>query len=390
MRTPQEPDTSSDPAGIFGEYVAVQGVRADDGEAGEEQGEETADEEEEEEEDDEEDDTHSATEDETDSNCPWASKNDDSDDDLDLDEVPGDEMRAEEEGADYAAAWWREVAAPASEDGNNDDVAEDVDEDHSDDDLDDDSDEVEDPTLCKKCGSGDHAPFLLLCDGEGCVVGYHTYCIGLAGVPDGDWFCPTCYEDSQWDVLPCKPSTRPPLKRLIRAGCAEHVGNLVDGLQLLAVSAAVEDEQVLLDATQPRAASSLDTPADVQPMAASAVVDDEQMLIDATQPCAASSSYTPAGLQPMAVSAGVEDEQVLLIGDTQPRADSSSDIPTATVPRRRRGHRHVNVDKIWQQLVLFRPNMIRYKCTLSKKISKDGSPRTQSSATRRRSRTIVV
>lgn len=50
----------------------------------------------------------------------------------------------------------------------------------------------EDP--CLVCGSGDNPHLLLLCDTPGCDAPYHTYCIGLDRVPEGDWFCPTCHD----------------------------------------------------------------------------------------------------------------------------------------------------------------------------------------------------
>lgn len=45
--------------------------------------------------------------------------------------------------------------------------------------------------LCNVCGGGDADHLLLLCDGM-CGTACHTYCIGLSGVPDGDWFCAAC------------------------------------------------------------------------------------------------------------------------------------------------------------------------------------------------------
>ncbi|XP_009778903.1 histone-lysine N-methyltransferase ATXR6 [Nicotiana sylvestris] len=47
-------------------------------------------------------------------------------------------------------------------------------------------------TLCEKCGSGDNAAELLLCDK--CDRGFHLYCLTpiLVSVPKGSWFCPSC------------------------------------------------------------------------------------------------------------------------------------------------------------------------------------------------------
>ena len=45
-------------------------------------------------------------------------------------------------------------------------------------------------TVCKVCENGDNGSQLLLCDG--CDRGFHTFCIGLIGIPHGDWFCARC------------------------------------------------------------------------------------------------------------------------------------------------------------------------------------------------------
>lgn len=46
------------------------------------------------------------------------------------------------------------------------------------------------PLVCPNCGDNDHEEVLLLCDG--CDVPWHTYCVGLDGVPTGTWYCETC------------------------------------------------------------------------------------------------------------------------------------------------------------------------------------------------------
>lgn len=43
---------------------------------------------------------------------------------------------------------------------------------------------------CIICGEGDNDEQLLLCDG--CDRACHTYCAGLQGIPEGDWFCFDC------------------------------------------------------------------------------------------------------------------------------------------------------------------------------------------------------
>eukprot|EP00887_Chlorella_sp_A99_P007944 scaffold12.g7944.t1 len=43
---------------------------------------------------------------------------------------------------------------------------------------------------CLGCGGAQDEDCLLLCDG--CERACHTYCAGLAGVPEGEWYCPAC------------------------------------------------------------------------------------------------------------------------------------------------------------------------------------------------------
>ncbi|KAL4858297.1 PHD and RING finger domain-containing protein [Chlorella vulgaris] len=43
---------------------------------------------------------------------------------------------------------------------------------------------------CMVCGGGENDDLLLLCDG--CDRACHTYCAGLAGIPEGEWFCEVC------------------------------------------------------------------------------------------------------------------------------------------------------------------------------------------------------
>ena len=49
--------------------------------------------------------------------------------------------------------------------------------------------ESEDNDQCQFCGD---VGLLLLCDKAGCERAFHPGCVGLAAVPEGDWFCPTC------------------------------------------------------------------------------------------------------------------------------------------------------------------------------------------------------
>ncbi|KAL0931999.1 PHD-finger domain-containing protein [Colletotrichum truncatum] len=57
-------------------------------------------------------------------------------------------------------------------------------------------DDASEPSpICPICESGDHEDVLLLCDG--CNAAYHTHCIGLAGVPQTEyWFCFECTENN--------------------------------------------------------------------------------------------------------------------------------------------------------------------------------------------------
>ncbi|KAH8099158.1 histone acetyltransferase [Aureococcus anophagefferens] len=49
---------------------------------------------------------------------------------------------------------------------------------------------------CDYCGTDASADDLLLCDGiDGrCTATAHTFCLGLAATPEGDWFCDSCEE----------------------------------------------------------------------------------------------------------------------------------------------------------------------------------------------------
>ena len=44
---------------------------------------------------------------------------------------------------------------------------------------------------CSACQQQDRPEAMLICDGE-CGRGFHTDCVGLDCVPDGDWFCHDC------------------------------------------------------------------------------------------------------------------------------------------------------------------------------------------------------
>ena len=57
---------------------------------------------------------------------------------------------------------------------------------HYDSDLDMDDDDVP----CMYCGSADGEESFVLCDG--CPNGGHFQCMGMTGVPEGDWHCVVC------------------------------------------------------------------------------------------------------------------------------------------------------------------------------------------------------
>ena len=50
---------------------------------------------------------------------------------------------------------------------------------------------------CIICGRADQEEILLLCDN--CNDAYHTHCLDIDGVPEGDWFCPNCINFTHLD-----------------------------------------------------------------------------------------------------------------------------------------------------------------------------------------------
>ncbi|KAM3524318.1 hypothetical protein NHJ13051_004596 [Beauveria bassiana] len=80
--------------------------------------------------------------------------------------------------------------------------------------LGDNAEEEEEATNpCPVCNSAEREDILLLCDS--CDAAYHTHCIGLDHIPDGDWYCIECAhlfeltEDSQNAPEPEAPQQRP-------------------------------------------------------------------------------------------------------------------------------------------------------------------------------------
>ncbi|KAK9916458.1 hypothetical protein WJX75_002842 [Coccomyxa subellipsoidea] len=72
------------------------------------------------------------------------------------------------------------------------------------------SSDDEDPmdvVTCMECGSGDDESHLLLCDG--CENACHTYCAGLAEIPEEAWYCAACAGNATpEDPLPLRRSLR--------------------------------------------------------------------------------------------------------------------------------------------------------------------------------------
>lgn len=74
--------------------------------------------------------------------------------------------------------------------------------------IDGDEDEEEEiGTPCPVCGEADQPEILLLCDG--CDASYHTHCIGLDRVPNGDWFCMECADSGAYQRAAENASNRP-------------------------------------------------------------------------------------------------------------------------------------------------------------------------------------
>lgn len=62
-----------------------------------------------------------------------------------------------------------------------------------------------DDAPCASCGSPEDAASFVLCDG--CPNGGHARCMGMRGVPEGDWWCPACV--AMADVCGDKSSDEP-------------------------------------------------------------------------------------------------------------------------------------------------------------------------------------
>ncbi len=87
------------------------------------------------------------------------------------------------------SSWKKVVRDAAVADGNTDLADVKVDKKKRNDNPEEESDaeESDDDDKCEICGEGGD---LLICDG--CEKTYHTQCVNLSEIPNGDWFCPTC------------------------------------------------------------------------------------------------------------------------------------------------------------------------------------------------------
>ncbi|KAI5465709.1 hypothetical protein BGZ63DRAFT_400157 [Mariannaea sp. PMI_226] len=84
--------------------------------------------------------------------------------------------------------------------------------------------EEEQNNPCPICNSSEREDILLLCDS--CDAAYHTHCVGLDIVPDGDWYCMECAhlfqlttdpEPIEVDEQPTRPQVvRRPVPRSVR------------------------------------------------------------------------------------------------------------------------------------------------------------------------------
>lgn len=86
--------------------------------------------------------------------------------------------------------------------------------------------EEEDARPCPVCNTAEREDILLLCDS--CDAAYHTHCLGLENIPEGDWYCLECRDLFQ---LPDEPEhlpsegriSRPQRRPQPRVGRGDHV-----------------------------------------------------------------------------------------------------------------------------------------------------------------------
>ncbi|KAI8851941.1 hypothetical protein BC829DRAFT_431085 [Chytridium lagenaria] len=83
------------------------------------------------------------------------------------------------------------------------------------------SDEEEEVTACMICSNSENEEAMLLCDG--CDQGFHSFCLGLNAVPQGDWFCYMCSDNMQPVSIPPAEAAAPAAVQPIRNGRARRV-----------------------------------------------------------------------------------------------------------------------------------------------------------------------
>lgn len=88
--------------------------------------------------------------------------------------------------------------------------------------------EEEESNPCPICNSAEREDILLLCDS--CDAAYHTHCIGLDRIPDGDWYCMECAhlfeltEESQNGSQPVDSEAQPRPRQVRRPVTRQHRG----------------------------------------------------------------------------------------------------------------------------------------------------------------------
>ena len=75
---------------------------------------------------------------------------------------------------------------------------------------------------CIICGQADQEDVLLLCDN--CNDPYHSYCLDLDGIPEGDWFCPNCVNFTNIDTARNFPAPGRRARTAVQATRGRRVG----------------------------------------------------------------------------------------------------------------------------------------------------------------------
>jgi len=75
---------------------------------------------------------------------------------------------------------------------------------------------------CIICGQADQEDVLLLCDN--CNDPYHSYCLDIDGIPEGDWFCPNCVNFTNIDTARHFPAPGRRARTAVQATRGRRVG----------------------------------------------------------------------------------------------------------------------------------------------------------------------